>query len=130
MTTTNKIPKSILLAEDETALRELYAGLLKEAGYEVVAVDNGEAAYGVLAARKFDLLLLDILMPKLNGLELLERLQKENRLDSASSVIMLTNLSDDTKIAEALKFGIRGYMVKSSYDPQTFITEVKNYLGM
>jgi CheY-like chemotaxis protein len=122
------IKKTIILAEDESALRDLYKSLLEQEGFEVVAVDNGEAAYEVLVARKFDLLLLDILMPKLSGLELLERLQKEGRLTSADAIVMLTNLSDDTKIAEALKYGIRGYMVKSNYDPQTFLTEVKHYL--
>jgi CheY-like chemotaxis protein len=125
----NLAPKSVLLAEDELALRDLYKTLLEQEGYEVVAVDNGEAAYGILIARKFDLLLLDILMPKLNGLELLARLKKEERLTAAAAIVMLTNLSDDTKIAEALTYGIRGYMVKSSYDPATFITEVKNYIG-
>jgi CheY-like chemotaxis protein len=122
------IKKTIILAEDESALRDLYKSLLEQEGFEVVAVDNGEAAYEVLVARKFDLLLLDILMPKLSGLELLERLQKEGRLSCADAIVMLTNLSDDTKIAEALKYGIRGYMVKSNYDPQTFLTEVKHYL--
>lgn len=120
--------KSIILAEDESALRDLYKSLLEQDGLEVVAVDNGEAAYEVLVARKFNLLLLDILMPKLSGLELLERLQKEGRLASADAIVMLTNLSDDSKIAEALKYGIRGYMVKSNYDPQTFVTEVRHYL--
>ena len=122
------IKKTIILAEDESALRDLYKSLLEQEGFEVVAVNNGEAAYEVLVARKFNLLLLDILMPKLSGLELLERLQKEGRLSSADAIVMLTNLSDDTKIAEALKYGIRGYMVKSNYDPQTFVTEVRHYL--
>ena len=120
--------KAILLAEDESALRELYKSLLEQEGYEVVAVDNGEAAYGVLVARSFDLFLLDILMPKLNGLELLAKMKQEGRLAAAKNIVMLTNLSDDTKIAEALTYGIRGYMVKSNYDPQTFITEVKHFM--
>lgn len=122
------IKKTIILAEDESALRDLYKSLLEQEGFEVVAVDNGEAAYEVLVARTFNLLLLDILMPKLSGLELLERLQKEGRLSCADAIVMLTNLSDDTKIAEALKYGIRGYMVKSNYDPLTFVTEVRHYL--
>ena len=123
------IKKSILLAEDESALRELYKSLLEQQGYEVTAVDNGEVAYEALVARKFNLLLLDILMPKLSGLELLERLQKEDRLTSVDVIVMLTNLSDDTKIAEALKYGIRGYMVKSNYDPESFMAEVRHYLA-
>lgn len=121
--------KSVLIAEDESALKDLYKSLLEQEGYEVVAVDNGEAAYGVLVARSFDLLLLDILMPKLSGLELLAKMKQEGRMGSVTNIVMLTNLSDDTKIAEALTYGIRGYMVKSNYDPQTFITEVKNYLS-
>ena len=101
---------------------------LANQGHEVVGVDNGEAAYGVLLARHFDLLLLDILMPKLTGLELLDRLQRESKLDAASKIVMLTNLSDDTRIAESLRYGIRGYMVKSNYTPDIFIKEVKHYV--
>lgn len=121
------IKKHILLAEDESALRELYKSLLEQEGYEVTAVENGEAAYQVLVKQTFDLLLLDILMPKLSGLELLEILQKEQKLSAANAIVMLTNLSDDTKIAEALKFGIRGYMVKSNYTPDTFTQEIRHY---
>lgn len=124
----NTPKKSILIAEDETALRELYMSLLQREGYEVVGVDNGEAAYGVLLARHFDLFLLDILMPKLTGLELLDRLQRESKLNASGKIVMLTNLSDDTRIAESLKYGIRGYMVKSNYTPDVFIKEVKHYL--
>lgn len=121
--------KSVLIAEDESALKELYKSLLEQEGYEVVAVDNGEAAYGVLVARSFDLMLLDILMPKLSGLELLAKMKQEGRMGAVTNIVMLTNLSDDTKIAEALTYGIRGYMVKSNYDPQTFVTEVRNYFS-
>ncbi len=121
--------KSILLAEDESALRDLYRSLLEQDGYAVIAVDNGEEAYEKIVSGKFNLLLLDILMPKLSGLELLERLQQEGKLANVDNVVMLTNLSDDTKIAEALRYGIRGYMVKSNYTPDTFIAEVRNYLA-
>jgi len=120
--------KSILLAEDESTLRDLYKSLLEQEGYEVVAVDNGESAYGILVARRFNMLLLDILMPKLTGLELLDRLQKESRIGAVDAIVMLTCLSDDTKIAEALKYGIRGYMVKSNYTPDVFIQEIKHYM--
>lgn len=120
--------KSILIAEDESALRELYKTLLEQEGYEVVAVDNGEAAYGVLVARRFNLLLLDILMPKLSGIELLQKMKAEGRLPQVDNIVMLTNLSDDSKIAEALTYGIRSYMVKSNYDPASFVSEVKHYV--
>lgn len=102
--------------------------LLQRDGYDVVGVDNGEAAYGVLLARHFDLLLLDILMPKLSGLDLLDRLQRESKLDAVGKIVMMTNLSDDTRIAESLRYGIRGYMVKSNYTPDVFMKEVKHYL--
>jgi len=124
----NAPKKSVLIAEDESALRELYMSILQKEGYDVVGVDNGEAAYGVLIARHFDLLLLDILMPKLTGLELLDRLQRESKLTSVDKIVMLTNLSDDTRIAESLKYGIRGYMVKSNYTPDIFLKEVKHYI--
>lgn len=121
--------KSVLIAEDESSLRDLYRSLLTQDGYAVEAVVNGEEAYAKVKDGKYDLLLLDILMPKMSGLELLERLQQEGKLGNIKNIVMLTNLSDDTKIAEALRYGIRGYMVKSNYTPDTFISEVRNYLA-
>lgn len=121
--------KKILIAEDESELRELYMDILQREGYEVVGVDNGESAYGVLLTKEFDLFLLDILMPKLSGLELLERLKSQGKLDSSKKIVILTNLSDDTRIAESVKYGIRGYMVKSNYTPDIFVTEVNKYIN-
>jgi CheY-like chemotaxis protein len=122
-------PKKIIVAEDESALRELYVAVLGIAGYEVVGAADGEEAYSTLKKQIPDLLLLDILMPKLNGIELLQRLSDENIIHSIPRIVMLTNLTDDSKIAQTVTFGIRGYMIKSSYTPDTLIAEVAKYLG-
>lgn len=121
-------PKRILIAEDEMALRELYVAVLRGAGFEVVMAADGEEADMELKKQIPDLLLLDILMPKLTGIELLQRLKDQHRLAAIPKIVMLTNLTDDAKIAEAVIFGIRGYLVKSNFTPDTLILEVQKYL--
>lgn len=125
---TGDSPKRILIAEDEMALRELYVAVLRGAGFEVVMAADGEEADMELRKQIPDLLLLDILMPKLNGIELLQRLKDQHRLAAIPKIVMLTNLTDDAKIAEAVTFGIRGYLVKSNFTPDTLILEVQKYL--
>lgn len=122
-------PKKILIAEDVTALRDFYASILASAGYTVTAATDGEDAYHQLPGGPYDLFLLDILMPKLNGIDLLERLKQEDKHASVPRIVMLTNLSDDMKIAQALQYGIRGYMIKSSYTPDKFLEEVEKYVN-
>ena len=116
---TGDSPKRILIAEDEMALRELYVAVLRGAGFEVVMAADGEEADMELKKQIPDLLLLDIL---------LQRLKDQHRLAAIPKIVMLTNLTDDAKIAEAVTFGIRGYLVKSNFTPDTLILEVQKYL--
>jgi DNA-binding response OmpR family regulator len=120
--------KKILLVEDEVALRDLYHDSLTEAGYLVVTAKDGEEAYTKFITDTYDLMLLDILMPRLSGTQLLFRLKSEDRIKDIPAIVMLTNLSDDMKVAECLQYGAKGYMVKSAYTPDTLVLEIRRYL--
>jgi CheY-like chemotaxis protein len=127
MTTTSIIPKRILVVEDEEYLRDLYVQILKQEGYEVDQAVDGDEAMKKLCNEEYDLILLDIILPKLDGLQVLDKCKKQQK-DIHDKVVLLTNLSQDLVIAKAVDYGVRGYMVKSDVTPPDIVTEVKNYL--
>jgi DNA-binding response OmpR family regulator len=126
-----KKDKKILLVEDETELRELYVMLLVDADYQVDAMPDGKT--GLEAAQKggYDLVLLDIMLPFIDGLDILEKLSKEPTETSQkpASVVLLTNLAQDQTIAKGIGYGARGYMIKSDYNPEQLLDAVANYLN-
>jgi DNA-binding response OmpR family regulator len=120
-------PKKILVIEDENALRDLYVQILTAEGYAVSAAADGEQGYSLLTKSTYDLILLDIILPKMDGLEILQKLRADGK-EVAGSVVLLTNLSQDLVLTKAKEFGVRGYMVKSDLTPPEIISEVKGYL--
>lgn len=121
--------KRILLIEDETDLRELYSSLLEEEGYEVEVAADGKTGLQKIRQGGYDLVLLDIMLPFLDGLEILENLTAEkNPNQSAKTIVLLTNLAQDQTIAKAMEFGVRGYMVKSDYDPEQLLDTIASFL--
>ncbi len=121
--------KKILLVEDETELRELYEMLLTDEGYDVVAKPDGKSGMEEIDKGGFDLVLLDIMLPFIDGLEILERISKDSESkQKANTVVLLTNLAQDQTIAKALEFGVRGYMIKSDYNPEQLLQSVEDYL--
>jgi two-component system response regulator ResD len=127
MGTSPQIPKKVFVIEDEQYLRDLYVQLLTQEGYEVSQAADGEEALKKIYAEEYDLILLDIILPKVDGLHILENvsLTKKTLL---KRVVLLTNLSQEIVMAQALQYGVRGYMVKSDLTPLQVLNEVKNYI--
>lgn len=121
----------ILLIEDETQLRELYQLLLEDEGYQVEAVADGKQGLEAISKGGYDLVLLDIMLPFIDGLEILSRLNKmgSDAKQPLNSVILLTNLAQDQTIAKALEYGVRGYLIKSDYNPEQLLTAIGGFLG-
>ncbi len=117
--------KKILLVEDEALIRELYARQLTKSGFLVKAVADGEAGLQTLGQEKFDLLLLDIMLPGMNGLEMLREFKSKNA-GSTMMVILLTNLGQESVIKEGFDLGANAYLIKTSYTPDQIVQEVKN----
>jgi len=119
--------KSILIVEDEQYLRDLYKQILEEEGYMVETANEGETALELIKKNTYDLKLLDIILPKMDGISILENIAKtENK--KFTNVVLLTNLGQDPIIAKALNLGVRGYMIKSDYTPEELLKEVENYI--
>lgn len=119
----------VLVVEDDPSLLSLYTGLLKSDGYDVSQADDGAAAFDAMHEGGFDLVLLDVMLPEMDGLQVLDKLRKEQPKNPNKAVVLLTNLNQDQVVAKALEFNIRGYIVKSDYTPDKFLLEVKQILN-
>jgi two-component system, OmpR family, copper resistance phosphate regulon response regulator CusR len=119
--------KKILLVEDEAFIADLYARQLTLAGFETKVANDGLTGLKYLETETFDLLLLDIMLPGINGLELLKQFRPKFP-NSQMPVLMLTNLGQDAVIKEGFELGAQGYLIKASYTPDQVVNEVKNAL--
>jgi len=106
-------PATILLAEDDRILRKAGEATLKKRGYAVIAAVDGEDALAKARAHKPDLILLDVIMPKMQGFEVLANL-KNDAGTRQIPVIMLSNLQDESDVRKATEGGALDYLVKSN----------------
>jgi DNA-binding response OmpR family regulator len=118
---------TILLAEDEPQTAQLIVFKLKQAGYEVVHVEDGEQALAMLEHTRLGLVVLDGLMPVMDGFEVLRRL-KENPRTRPIPVIMLTARARDKDVVTGLELGAADYMVKP-FSPSELVARVRKVLG-
>ncbi|KKQ26888.1 MAG: Two-component chemotaxis response transcriptional regulator cheY [Candidatus Levybacteria bacterium GW2011_GWA2_37_36] len=119
--------KRILIVEDDLFLRELYTDVLSAEGYKVDAAADGEEALQKMKVGGYNLVLLDIIMPKMDGLEVMRQIQNTPPQAPNKCVVFLTNLDKDEEIRTALKLG-NGYLIKSQITPGSLVEEVKTYL--
>lgn len=115
--------KKILLAEDDRFLRRAAEAALKRAGYTVLAAADGEEALRQVRAERPDLVLLDLIMPKIQGFEVLKAL-KEDPATAAIPVIVLSNLGQDTDVRRALDGGAVAYLVKANLSLDDLVARV------
>ncbi len=118
----------ILIVEDDLFIRELYERQLSLEGYEISTAEDGEIGLNRLAESIPDLLLLDIMLPKVSGLDLLRTIKAKEETKNIP-VILLTNLGQDSVIKEGFNLGADGYLIKSAYTPDQIIEEVKKFLS-
>lgn len=125
--TTNPKKQKILIIEDDFFVRDLYDRELTREGFEIeTAVDGPE---GLLKAVEgtYDLILLDIMLPKMSGLDVLKALKEKEGIRDIP-VVLLTNLGQDSVIREGFSLGAVGYLIKAAYTPSQIIEEVKKFL--
>lgn len=117
----------IVLIEDEDLIRDLYKMQLDKAGLLTDAFATGKEGLEAIKNNPYNLLLLDIMLPDTNGLEILRELKSDSGTQSLP-VILLTNLGQEAIIKEGFQLGAEGYLIKASYTPQQIIQEVQNLL--
>lgn len=117
--------KHILVVDDDEYIRELYEEVLKDAGYNVDIAIDGQDGYDKIKAGHYDLVMLDIMMPKMDGVQLLKKLTDEKL---RPHVVLLTNLAHDPVMKEGKSLGALAYLIKADMTPDQLLAEIKKYL--
>lgn len=136
---------SILLVEDDPFLIDIYTTKLKESGFAVEVASGGEVALKKVQEGKFDLMILDIVLPQFDGWEVLTKIQNEkikNQLRrkvgaptetsenlNDLKIIILSNLGQKEEVEKGLKLGADKYLIKAHYTPSEVVAEIKKLLS-
>jgi len=119
--------KTILLIEDEGTLQKVMADVLSQEGYEVLSALDGEVGVRLAKEKIPDLILLDLVLPKVMGFEVLEQLRSDKETKNIP-VIVLTNLENLQDIQRVTELGATAYLVKSNYDLGEVVQKIKTIL--
>ena len=122
------MPKKILIIEDEVILLNLLQKKLIKQGYDVFTAQNGDVGIRKIREIMPDLILLDIVMPKVNGYEVLEEIKKDNELKSIP-VIVISNSGQPVELERVKKLGARDWLIKTDFDPQEIVDKVVKMIG-
>lgn len=117
----------ILIVEDEEILLTALSEELKQEGFEVAGAKDGIEGVEKAASEKPDLILLDLVMPRLDGIGALKQI-KANPATNTIPVVILTNLSDYDKVSDALTLGAMDYLVKANYRLEELVNKIKTIL--
>ena len=118
--------KTILLVEDDPFLIDIYTTKFKEAGFEVSVAEDGEEALRKIQEEKPDLLLLDIVLPCIDGWEILERIKNQNL--KGFKIVVLSNLGQKDDIERGMRLGVDKYLVKAHLTPSKVVEEIETTL--
>ena len=127
MTVSSKL--KILLVEDNPDAQDLYKTVLTDAGFSVDIAPDGETGLSLAQKGGYKAILLDILLPKMDGLALLAELNSAPPVVKNGPVLVLTNVANDKSVKEAYKLGAKQYLVKSDIDLGQLVAKVKAAVG-
>lgn len=117
----------ILIVEDEEFLLDLFHIKFEQAGFEVLKAENGEAGLSLAKMELPDLILLDILMPQVDGYDMLRKIKTDGETKKIP-VIIFSNLSQKEEIEKGLKLGAKDFIIKTSVTPAEMVAKVKEFL--
>lgn len=120
--------KKILLVEDEEIIVNLLQRKLTKAGYEASVARDGEEGLRAIREVRPDLILLDIVMPKKGGFEVMEEMQEDPELRKIP-VIIISNSGQPVELDRAQKLGVRDWLIKTQFDPQEVIDKIVKQIG-
>jgi len=126
----NKQTKSrILLIEDEEMLSSMYKTKFEKEGFSVEIAKDGEEGVQKASSGEYDILLIDIILPKLNGFSVLKSIREMEKY-SSTQVLMLTNLGQKEDIDKAKNYGANDYLVKANFTPSQVLEKIKSMLSI
>ena len=119
--------KKILIIEDEKILREMYEERFKQEGFSIISAEDGIEALKIIKKKKPDLILLDILLPKKNGIDFLKEYRQTAEFSSIP-VVAFSNFDDPDTKKEAKSLGVKDYLIKSNHTPKEILMKLQKYL--
>jgi len=119
--------KKILLIEDDPFLIDIYVTKFKESGFSVEVANDGESAFRYLEEKKPDLVILDIVLPQIDGWEILRKIKSTPGLKNLK-VIILSNLSQKEEVERGINLGSIKYLIKAHYTPSQVVEEIKEII--
>jgi len=122
------IQKSLLIIEDELFLRELYQLQFEQSGMSVDAAGGGKEGLAKAKEKKYDGILLDIMMPDLTGFEVIKLLKEDPSTKDIPVIFLTNNMGTESEVTEGMSLGAIGYMIKASYTPDQIIKKVTELL--
>lgn len=120
--------KRILLIEDDLYIRDIYKQVLESAGFDLTVAIDGQDGLTKAQEGGYDLVLLDMMMPKMDGITVLKELEKTPPKKLNTQIVVLTNLAHDAVIQQALALGAKGYLVKSGMNPDELVEQVRKFM--
>lgn len=121
------MPK-ILIVEDDKSTRGIYSTVLKNAGYEVDTAEDGQIGLDKAREGGYNLILLDVMLPRIDGITLLTELKKNPPKAKNGKVVILSNLSHEPVIKQAMSLGASLSLTKSSINPGQLVEQVKKLI--
>ncbi len=122
-----KTNKKVLIVEDDQMISNMYKTKFENDGYTVLVAEDGATGLEMAGQEKPDIVLLDVILPQLDGFSVLEELKKRDNTKNIP-VVMLTNLGTEEDIDKGKKLGADGYIVKASMTPAQISEEIKKYI--
>lgn len=115
----------VLIIDDEKGILSMYEEYLKTAGMEAITASSGQTGLEMAKSQKPDVILLDIIMPRFNGLDVLKNMKADPDIKNIP-VFLLTNLPEECSGDKAKELGAAGYLVKAEYEPKMVVDVIKN----
>ncbi|MGD8744243.1 MAG: response regulator [Candidatus Woesebacteria bacterium] len=119
---------TVLIIEDDPVLARMYSEKFKREGFQVLTAGDGEAGLEKALKNRVNVILLDIMLPKMSGTDLLEKLRQDSK-GKDITVVALTNLAEEGEKQRALQLGVKEYLVKAMQTPEQVIEKVKKYIS-
>ncbi len=119
--------RKVLLVEDDFYIRDMYRMVMETHDHKVVTATDGKAALQIFVQEQPEIVYLDIMLPELNGIEVLKAIRAQQPPLCAVPVIMLTNLDSDESIKQCMMNGATAYLIKAQQNPMTVVAEMDKF---
>jgi DNA-binding response OmpR family regulator len=119
--------KKILLIEDDVFVRDIYTRELQKGDYDISVAEDGQEGIDKTKSSKYDLILLDIMLPKKTGIDALKEIRLPSNQNKTTAVYLLTNLGQGSIIKQAIEIGAQGYLLKARVLPSQVYNAVNDY---